>query len=68
MSGRHPKVDALYAGAATWRAEAESLRAILLDTPLAEDFKWGAACYTLDGANVAIIQRMKEFCGCRSRM
>lgn len=40
----------------------EKLRAIALQTGLAEDVKWGKPCYTLDGANVVLIQGFKAYC------
>lgn len=46
-----------------WGPEKRALRAILLDTPLTEALKWGAACYTFEGANVAIIGGYTD--GCR---
>lgn len=46
-----------------WGAEKRALRAILADTPLVEALKWGQACYTFDGANVAIIGGYSD--GCR---
>ena len=45
-----------------WKSEIESLREILLDCGLDEVVKWGKPCFTLDGANVAIIQASKEHC------
>jgi uncharacterized protein YdeI (YjbR/CyaY-like superfamily) len=44
-----------------WRAEAAKLRAILLAAGLNEERKWAQPCYTYDGKNIAIIQRMKDF-------
>ena len=44
-----------------WREEAKALRKVLLESGLTEERKWGKPCYTHDGANVAIIQRMKDF-------
>ncbi len=40
----------------------EKLRSIALRTGLAEDLKWGKPCYTLDGANVVLIQGFKAYC------
>jgi uncharacterized protein YdeI (YjbR/CyaY-like superfamily) len=58
----NPKVDAFIADAKRWRAELTMLRAILLDSELSEEFKWGGPCYTLQGKNVAIINGLKESC------
>lgn len=46
-----------------WGAEKRALRSILTDTPLVEALKWGQACYTFDGSNVAIIGGFSD--GCR---
>ncbi len=46
-----------------WGPEKRALRAILAQTPLEEALKWGAACYTFDGSNVAIIGGFSD--GCR---
>ncbi|MBV7393352.1 YdeI/OmpD-associated family protein [Mameliella sediminis] len=46
-----------------WGAELRALRGILAATPLDETLKWGAACYTCQGANVAILGGFSD--GCR---
>ena len=58
----NPKVDAYLKKAKKWREEIEALRAILLDTSLTEELKWGKPCYTLQGSNVVIILPLKEYC------
>jgi uncharacterized protein YdeI (YjbR/CyaY-like superfamily) len=58
---RNLKVDESFRNATRWRQEADKLREILLDCGLAEEFKWGKPCYTHDGRNICIIQRMKDF-------
>jgi uncharacterized protein YdeI (YjbR/CyaY-like superfamily) len=45
-----------------WRQELYALRAILLDSPLTEERKWGVACYTLSGKNLIMIGAFKEYC------
>ena len=40
-----------------------ALRALLLDMPLVETFKWRQPVYTSDGANITIIWAFKESCG-----
>lgn len=55
------RLDEAFSKATRWQAEAEKLRAILLDCALAEEMKWGKPCYTADGKNIVIIQRMKDF-------
>ncbi len=46
-----------------WTAELLMLRAIVNDSGLTEDLKWGFPCYTLNNKNVLIIYAFKEFCG-----
>ncbi|HEY4370861.1 MAG TPA: YdeI/OmpD-associated family protein [Burkholderiales bacterium] len=58
----NPKVDAFLARAKSWRGEMQALRAILLASPLAEDFKWGKPCYTIEGGNVLVLAPLKEYC------
>lgn len=57
-----PRVDDFVDGAESWQAEIRALRALLLDSGLAESLKWRKPCYSLDGANVAIVQPFKNFC------
>ncbi len=59
MSPRNPSVDGFLRKAKTWRAELEALRAILLDTPLAEEIKWRQPCYTFGGTNLVIMGELK---------
>ncbi len=49
---RHKTVDDYIANAGDWQAELKRLREILKATPLTEDVKWGAPCYTHKGKNV----------------
>lgn len=58
----NPKVDFYFEKAKRWHDELLQLRAILLDSPLVEDLKWGVPTYTQDGKNVALIHHFKEFC------
>lgn len=57
-----PKVDAFLSREDRWPAAFMKLRAILLDSGLSEDLKWGQPCYALDGKNVALIHGFKEYC------
>ncbi len=57
------RVEAFYNGARQWRAEMAAFRAILQASPLTEEFKWRAPCYTFEGANVATVWGLKGFCG-----
>ena len=58
----HAKVDAFLDRAKNWRSEFESLRAIVLECGLTEDFKWGQPCYTDEGRNIVLIHGFKEYC------
>jgi uncharacterized protein YdeI (YjbR/CyaY-like superfamily) len=58
----NPKVDAFIADAKKWRGELKKLRAILLNSELTEECKWGQPCYTFQGKNVAILHGLKESC------
>lgn len=62
-SDADPDVDALFENAETWQAERVALRAILRDVGLVETLKWGKACYTYNGQNVAIFFGLKAHCG-----
>lgn len=46
-----------------WREPLMALRAIVLDCPVDEAFKWRGPVYTAHGSNVAVIWSMKEHCG-----
>ncbi len=61
-SKANPKVDAFVADAKTWREELKKLRAILLDSELTEESKWSQPCYTFQGKNVVVLNRLKESC------
>ena len=60
MAGNR-QVDSLFRKAENWRQEADALREILLECELAEHVKWGKPCYTYEGKNICIIQRMNDF-------
>lgn len=62
MTTTDSRVDAYVGKATKWQAEVAKLRAILLESPLKEDFKWGVPCYTFDKANVALIHTFKDYC------
>ena len=62
MSETNPAVDAWVAKAKAWRDEIGRLRAILLASGMAEDFKWGKPCYTHAGSNIVLIMPLKETC------
>ncbi|MBI5876377.1 MAG: YdeI/OmpD-associated family protein [Chloroflexi bacterium] len=58
----NPKVDAFIERAGQWQAEFEQLRAIVLESQLAEELKWGVPCYTLEGKNIVLMHGFKEYC------
>lgn len=45
-----------------WQQEFEALRAIIGDSGLKEEVKWGQPCFTLDGHNIVLIHGFKEYC------
>ena len=57
----NPKLNKIFQNAKKWREEANALRPILCDAGLDEELKWGKACYTAGGKNIAIVQRMNAF-------
>lgn len=56
-------VDGYIRAAGAWAGEMTALRAVLLDAGLDEAIKWNKPCYSADGANVAIMQPMKDVLG-----
>jgi len=58
----NPKVDEFIKKEKKWQKEFELLRALMLDTDLTEDLKWGVPCYTFKAGNVVIIHGFKEYC------
>ncbi|MBC7663894.1 MAG: YdeI/OmpD-associated family protein [Caulobacter sp.] len=62
MSENNPAVDAWVAKAKAWHDEIATLRAILLDSGMTEDFKWGKPCYAHAGSNVVLIMPLKDTC------
>jgi uncharacterized protein YdeI (YjbR/CyaY-like superfamily) len=62
MNKMNPKVDGLLRKAQKWQEEFETLREIVLDSPLTEEVKWGQACYSSDGRNIVLIHGFKEYC------
>ncbi len=54
-------VDAHVERSEQWSSEMAAIRPLLLDRGLTEEIKWGKPCYTHDGANIVILQEMKEF-------
>ncbi len=58
---KNSMLDTVFSNATKWRAEAQTLRKVLLKADLREELKWGKPCYTHDGRNICIIQRMNDF-------
>lgn len=58
----NPKVDEYLSNVKQWRDEFQTLRAIILDCELIEEFKWGVPCYTFEGKNIVLIHGFKEYC------
>ncbi len=46
----------------TWKEELALLRALLVETPLKEESKWGSPCYTYNDGNVVMIGSFKTYC------
>ena len=57
----NPKVDAYVVRSERWAKEMTLLRAVLRRCDLTEEVKWGKPCYSHNGANIVIIQEMKDF-------
>jgi len=58
----NPKVNGYLRKNKQWHEELTRLRALLLDSPLTEDIKWRVPCYTLQGANVVLLNCLKDYC------
>ena len=54
-------VDEYIAIAPQWGAELKRLRAVLKETRLTEEVKWGGPCYTYKGKNVVGIGAFKSY-------
>ena len=53
-------VDAYLAASDRWPSEIRALRPLLLDCGLTEEIKWGKPCYSLDGANIVLVQEFSD--------
>ncbi|CAN5371355.1 YdeI family protein [soil metagenome] len=62
MKQKNSSVDGYIRKNKQWQKELSKLREIVLDTPLNEDVKWRAPCYTIDGKNIAFIGSFKDNC------
>ena len=61
-SNMDPRVSKAHGKEKRWRAEFAALRRLCLASGLAEEMKWGQACYDLDGNNVVLIHGFKDYC------
>jgi uncharacterized protein YdeI (YjbR/CyaY-like superfamily) len=61
--GRCPKWNTADCKINDWREEIIKLRALLLESDLTEDRKWGQPVYTLNDKNVVMIYIFKDTCG-----
>lgn len=61
-SRTNPKVDEFLGKAKKWKEEYETLRNIVLDCELTEEFKWMHPCYTFEYKNIVLIHGFKEYC------
>ncbi|MET1179007.1 YdeI family protein [Peribacillus simplex] len=61
-SKRNPKVDEFLGKSKKWQEEYETLRNIVLDCDLTEEFKWMHPCYTFEKKNIVLIHGFKEYC------
>ena len=48
--------------ARNWQEEFKQLRTIVLDCGLTEELKWGKPCYSVENANIVLINGLKEYC------
>ncbi|MGC4030597.1 MAG: YdeI/OmpD-associated family protein [Tepidisphaeraceae bacterium] len=62
MSTPTAAVDGYIRKNKAWAAELSALRAIVTDSPLVEEIKWRAPCYTFEGANVLFLGSAKDHC------
>lgn len=60
MNEDQQKLDAFFEDDGRWQAELRTLREILADCGLTEEFKWSSPVYTVDGGNVAILWGFKD--------
>jgi uncharacterized protein YdeI (YjbR/CyaY-like superfamily) len=58
----NPRVDLFLSKAKKWRIEFETLRNIILECRLTEEFKWGKPCYTYENSNIVLMHGFKEYC------
>lgn len=54
------RIEAIFAAENPWRDHLAALRRILKSTPLVEEYKWRAPCYTYRGVNIATVWGLKD--------
>lgn len=59
---KNNEVDQYLERLKAWHDEVQSLRNILLECGLVEEFKWKVPCYTYEGKNIVIIGNFKANC------
>ena len=57
------KLEKYFTNPSPWREGIQQVRAIIKDTALQEDWKWGLPCYTINGRNVVGIGNFKNHFG-----
>ncbi|MBY3625170.1 hypothetical protein HGO21_37445 [Acinetobacter sp. CUI P1] len=60
-SKTNAKVDGFLRKVKQWQEEYETLRKVVLDCELTEDFKWMHPCYTFENKNIVLIHGFKEY-------
>ncbi|WP_278472560.1 DUF1801 domain-containing protein [Gimesia maris] len=58
----NPDVEIYLNKARLWQEELVTLRTIVVDTPLTEEYKWRAPCYTFQKKNIVLIGAFKDNC------
>lgn len=58
----NPKADFYFLKNSVWQEALIHLRGVMLASGLTEEVKWGVPCYTLNGANVALLHVFKSYC------
>jgi uncharacterized protein YdeI (YjbR/CyaY-like superfamily) len=63
MNKKNPQIDGYVRKNKKWQKELDTLRKIILTTPLTEEVKWRVPCYTFEEHNVVFLGAFKEWCG-----
>lgn len=56
------EVDIYFENLTKWQKELTSLRQIIVDCGLNEEFKWMHPCYTYKSKNIVLIHKFKNYC------